>query len=552
MGEILEIREVTHMKKKLVLFYALALLVSAALGACGQGGKSSDTQANASASSENGSAADTDTESADASTESDTSSDGTPTTGGSVVLGMTQDLVSLDPHETTDAGTRSVVFNMYEGLVKATSDGDLEPAVASSYVISEDATCYTFTLRDGILFSDGTAVTVEDVKYSIERYARIQGESSSFATAVDSVVIDDDSTVSIYLTEANSEFLAQLTVAIIPASNDDPAGNPIGTGPFKYLSYSVGQNLILERNEYYWGDAAYLDQVEFKFIADTETAFTQLLAGTIDILNYLTTSQVQTLEAQYSDQFNVVEGSMHYVHALFLNNDYEPLSDVRVRQALCYAIDRDEINQFLFNGASQIIGSHMIPALTTWYEESTADMYTYDVEKAKELLAEAGYADGFDLTISVPSSYSQHVDTAQIIANQLEAVGIRVTIQEVEWSTWLSDVYKGRDYQATVISFDGDLNPSDWLARYQSDASNNFFNYSNEEYDALLAEALAAIDTDEKADLYKQMQINLAENAAAVYIEDPADFVAVSSDYAGYVFYPTSAWDMSTIYMVSD
>ncbi|MCD7752176.1 MAG: ABC transporter substrate-binding protein [Lachnospiraceae bacterium] len=541
------------MKKKLILFCALALLVSAALGACGQGSKSSDTQATETASSDNGS--DTDTTADDgtlSATEPNISSDGTPTAGGSVVVGMTQDLVSLDPHETTDAGTRSVVFNMYEGLVKATSDGDLEPAVASSYVISEDATCYTFTLRDGILFSDGTAVTVEDIKYSIERYARLQGETSSFAQAVDSVVIDDENTVSIYLTEANSEFLAQLTVAIIPASNDDPAGNPIGTGPFRYVSYSVGQNLILERNEYYWGDLAYLDQVEFKFIADTETAFTQLLAGTIDILNYLTTSQVQTLETQYSDQFNVVEGSMHLVHALFLNNDCEPLDNVLVRQALCYAIDRDEINNFLFGGASEIIGSHMIPALTTWYEESTADMYTYDVEKAKELLAEAGYADGFDLTISVPSSYSQHVDTAQIIASQLEAVGINVTIEEMEWTSWYTDVYRGRNYQATVISFDGDLNPSDWLARYQSDASNNFFNYSNEEYDSLLEQALATIDTDEKAELYKQMQINLAENAAAVYIEDPADFVAVSVNYDGYVFYPTSAWDMSTVYLISD
>ncbi len=538
------------MRKKWILFCALALLASAALGACGQGSKSSDTQATESASAESGPV--TDGENADASTKPDTSSDGTPTTGGSVVLGMTQDLVSLDPHETTDAGTRSVVFNMYEGLVKATSDGDLTPAVAGSYVISEDATCYTFTLRDGILFSDGTAVTVEDIQYSIERYAQIQGETSSFAQAVDSVVIDDENTVSIYLTEANSEFLAQLTVAIIPASNDDPAGNPIGTGPFQYVSYSVGQNLILERNEHYWGDAACLDQVEFKFIADTETAFTQLLAGTIDILNYLTTSQVQTLETQYAEQFNVVEGSMHLVHALYLNNACEPLSDVRVRQALCYAINRDEINQFLFGGASEIIGSHMIPALTTWYEESTASMYTCDVEKAKELLTEAGYGNGFDLTITVPGSYSQHVDTAQIIASELEAVGINVTIQEVEWSSWLTDVYHNRDYEATVISFDGDLNPSDWLARYKSDASKNFFNYSSEEYDALLEQALAAIDTDEKADLYKQMQINLAENAAAVYIEDPADFVAVNANYGGYVFYPTSAWDMSTVYLISE
>lgn len=516
------------MKKKAILLSFMVLLVSVALCACG-GDKKTETSSTA-----------------------NTSSEGTPTSGGSVVFGMTQDLVSLDPHQITDAGTRSVVFNIYEGLVKPTSTGDLEPAIASSYTISDDAKSYTFTLREGITFHDGNAVTAEDVKYSIERYAEIQGESSAFSSLLDKVVIDDEKTVTVSLKEGYSEFLADLTLAIIPAANSDPEGNPIGTGPFKFVSYTPGQELVLAKSESYSvSGMPYLDKVTFKIIADTDTAFTQLQAGTIDILNYLTTAQVQTLEQMTGDQFDIVQGNMNLVHAMFLNNDYEPLSNVQVRQALCYAINRDEINQFLFNGKSHLIGSHMIPALETWYEPSTENMYPYNVDKAKELLAAAGYADGFDLEISVPSSYSQHVDTAQIIVDQLSKVGIRATIKKVEWSMWLEDVYTNRNYEATVIGFDGTLAPSDWLKKYKTGAGNNIANYSNEDYDKTLEQALAAVDAQEKAQLYKDLQVNLAENAASVYIEDPADFVAVNAKFGGYTFYPTGAWDLSKVYVKS-
>mgnify|MGYP000125694620 FL=1 len=145
---------------------------------------------------------------------------------------------------------------------------------------------------------------------------------------------------------------------------------------------------------------------------------------------------------------------MNLVHAMYLNSAYEPLSKTEVRQALCYAVDRDAINNFIFGGKSHIIGSHMIPAMSKYYEPEAETVYSYDPEKAKELLADAGYADGFDLEITVPSSYSQHVDSAQIIADELSQVGINVTLNQVEWSTWLQDVYKGGNFQATVIRFD--------------------------------------------------------------------------------------------------
>lgn len=518
--------EVNQVKKS-VLLIALVLVMSTALSGCA-GGTKNETSANPS----NTHAAETE-----------------PAEGGHLVYGMTQDLVSLDPHESTDAGTRSVVFNLYEGLVKPTSSGDLEPAVAKDYTISDDATVYTFTLREGITFHNGNAVTTNDILYSIKRYAEILGESSAFSLAIKSVEATD-TTVTVTLNEGDSEFISQLTLAIIPDGFEDFT-NPVGTGPFKFVSYSVGDKLELAAYDGYWiPGVPYLDSVTFRFLPDVSTALTDLKAGTIDVLNYLTAANVTELENYGADKFRIVEGNMNLVHAMFLNNAYEPLQNEKVRQAICYAVDRDAINNFLFAGKSTIIGTHMIPSLTTWYNEETTKLYTYDVEKAKSLLKEAGYENGFDLEITVPSSYSQHVSTAEIIAEQLKLVGINVTLNKIEWSSWLSDVYSGRDYQATVIGFDGKLNPSDWLAKYGSDAAKNMMNYSNAEYDALLEKALAAVKTEEKADLYHQMEMNIAEHAASVYIEDPADFVGMNAKFDGYRFYPTAAYDCSLIYMV--
>ena len=521
------------MKKKQLLSGVMALLLSASLCACG-GSKTAEGTSEAAG------------ESSEAET-SNTLSEGTPVPGGSVVYGMTQDLASLDPHVDTDAGTRDVVFNLYEGLVKPTSDGGFIPAVASDYIISDDAKTYTFTLRDGITFHDGTPVTIEDVKYSIDRYAEIQGESSAFSSLVDSVEVQDDKTLVVNLKESYSEFLPMMTIAIIPQSNEDPAGNPIGTGPFKYVSYTPGQNLELEKYDGYWQEGVpSLDSVEFKFIADVDTAFVELQAGTIDILKYLTSAQAETL----GDDYNIVQGSMNLVHAMYLNSAYEPLSKTEVRQALCYAVDRDAINNFIFGGKSHIIGSHMIPAMSKYYEPEAETVYSYDPEKAKELLADAGYADGFDLEITVPSSYSQHVDSAQIIADELSQVGINVTLNQVEWSTWLQDVYKGGNFQATVIGFDGTLAPSDWLKKYVTDDAKNFMHYSNTEYDDVFNTAYTTVDDDVKVENYKKAQMILAEDAAAVYIEDPANLVAVSKKFGGYTFYPTAAEDMSLLYQV--
>ena len=217
---------------------------------------------------------------------------GTPVEGGTIKVGISQDLDSLDPHKVVAAGTKEVLFNIYEGLVKPDKDGNLVEAVASTYTVSDDATVYTFTLRDGVKFHNGESVTAEDVKYSIDRCADTTNGAPlvSAYSIIKEVNVVDDKTVEVVLTEPNTEFLSYMTTAIVPASVEDLDANPIGTGPFKFVSRSPQENVIIEKNDDYWGDKAHLDKVEFKVVSDADMLVTNLKGGSIDMALRLTTS----------------------------------------------------------------------------------------------------------------------------------------------------------------------------------------------------------------------------------------------------------------------
>ncbi|MBQ6416350.1 MAG: ABC transporter substrate-binding protein, partial [Butyrivibrio sp.] len=200
------------------------------------------------------------------------------------------------------------------------------------------------------------------------------------------------------------------------------------------------------------------------------------------------------------------------------------------------------------DGAGTEIGSAMYPSFTKYYDPALNDTYNQDVEKAKALLAEAGYPDGFTFTITVPSNYAQHVDTAQVIAEELKAIGVTANIQEVEWNTWLSDVYSDKNYEATVVGFDAStLSASALLARYCSDSSKNMFNFKSDAYDAAYAKAVATSDDAEKTKYYKECLKILSEEAANVYIQDLPEFVALNKKFTGYEFYPLYVQDIAKI-----
>ena len=259
-----------------------------------------------------------------------------------ITIGISQDIEdSLDPHKMVAAGTKEVLFNLYEGLVKPDSSGELQPAIASSYSISEDAGAYTFTLREGVTFHDGSPVTAEDVKYSIDRCADTAdgGPLVAAYSNIESVNILDENTVEVVLKTPDSDFLANMTTAIIPASNESPDTNPVGTGPYKYVSRSPQENFIVEKYDGYWGTPANIDQVIFKVCANADSIVMDLQGGSIDMFARLTTTQA----SQLGDQFNVLEGTMNLVQAMYLNNAQAPFDSELVRRASCYAVDRQEI-----------------------------------------------------------------------------------------------------------------------------------------------------------------------------------------------------------------
>ncbi len=467
-----------------------------------------------------------------------------------ITIGIAQDFDSLDPHHMTAAGTKEVMFNVYEGLVKPSSDGELIPAVASEVSKSEDGLTYTFTLRPDVKFHNGDPVTMDDVVYSIER--RRNGEDAEAKLAaldiISSLTPDADGrTLTVTLSEPSNEFLAYVMNAyIIPAEYSLLETAPVGTGPYKFVSRAAQDNLVLERFADYWGTPGKLDKVTYKILENSEGLVLGLQSGALDLVAHLAADQTRQLSIA---DFDIAQGSMNLVQALYLNNAEKPFDDVRVRQALCYAIDKQMVIDLAFDGYGIPLGTSMFPSFGKYYDQSLTDYYSYDPAAAKALLAEAGYPDGFDMTITVPSNYAPHVNTAEVLVELLREVGINVTVLPVDWSTWLSDVYGARQFQSTITGLTSDnMTARKLLERFGSDAGNNFTNYSNEEYDRILSEAITETDDAEQTAMYRLLERNLTENAANVYLQDMADLVAVRHGLTGLDFYPLYVLDVSTLY----
>jgi peptide/nickel transport system substrate-binding protein len=466
----------------------------------------------------------------------------------SLRFGYNSEPSTFDPlNSSNTADGRSLLFNVFEGLVKPDTDGNLQPCIAESVTMEELGRVYNFQLRENIRFHDGSSLSSADVKFSLEtaKTAKFIGFD-----AVEKIEANGDYSIKVTLLRPDPEFLPYLTVGIVKADSADRDKNAIGTGPYLIESYVVQRELVLKKFTDYWKkNTPILEKITIVFLADSDALVRGLHAGSIDGAS-LTGSLAQQLSPE---QFDIIPGYTSMVHLLALNNAAPPLNDIRVRQAINYGIDIQGIINTAFYGKGEPSGSPLIPGLTAYYEKSLANPYPVDLEKARSLLKEAGYGDDgkkLSLEITVPSIYTMHVDTAQVIADQLAKTGISVSIRLVDWGTWLDVVYKDRKYQATIISLDSPvLSPRSFLSRYRSDTNSNFINYSSANFDRVFDAILVETSEDKRVALYKEAQRIISGDAASVYIQDILGFRALRAGlYGGVLNYPLYVNDFAAMH----
>lgn len=464
-----------------------------------------------------------------------------------VVVGISQDFDSLDPHKASATGTQEVMFNIFTGLVNTLPSGEIVPELSTEYEVSDDLMTYTFKLRDDVVFHDGSKMTSKDVAYS---YNRLIGKtddqteplSAELSTLISSVDTPDDYTVVFNLTTGDASFLSKCLNAIIPVnSGATQATNPVGAGPYKFDSYTAGIGIKMKKNEsFYQEGLPKLEEVEFKIFADANAGQLAMENGEIQIMS-MPIANAKAMSAN----FNTIDAPQNMVQLMALNHEFEPFSKLEVRQAINYAIDKQEIINALSPGSEQL-DTNFSPVMEFYYNDQLKNYYPRDVEKAKELL-KAANEENLSFTITVPSEYTLHVDTATIIQQQLAEAGITVNIETIEWNSWLEDIYKNEKYEATVIGFTGKIDPHPIIARYRTDYNRNFVNYSNAEFDDLMKQATQTKDANTRADIYKQAQENLTKNAVSVFIMDPSIHVVVDKNITGYTTYPIGYIDMKNV-----
>ncbi|MEL6920695.1 MAG: ABC transporter substrate-binding protein [Pseudomonadota bacterium] len=430
-------------------------------------------------------------------------------------IGMVLEPPHLDPTAGAAAAIDEVVYaNVFEGLTRIGRDGSVQAALAESWTISEDGLTYTFNLRGGATFHDGSALDAGDVVFSLNR---ARGDESTNAQkalfdAIESIEAANDDTVIVALSRPQGSFLYNMgwgdAVIVAPESADGNKEMPIGTGPFKFTNWSQGSSVQLDAYEGYWGDAPALETVVFRFIPDAAAATAALLAGDVQAFpNLPAPESIPVFEAD--PRFTVVIGSTEGETILSTNNGKPPFDNIKVRQALAHAIDRQAIIDGAMFGLGTPIGTHFAPHHPAYVE--LIETYPYDPEKAKALLAEAGFADGISGTLKLPPpSYARR--GGEIIAAQLREVGIDMEIVPVEWGQWLEQVFNAKDYDLTIVSH---TEPND-IAIYARD--DYYFDYNNADFKTVIEELDATADPNRRIVLFRQAQEIITNDAVNAYL----------------------------------
>jgi peptide/nickel transport system substrate-binding protein len=478
-----------------------------------------------------------------------------PRQGGTLNVAFQNEWAGLDPHTVSSYSSYQILNNVLDGLTFYDDDLNLIPWLAESWEQSEDGLTWTFHLREGVMFSNGREMTAEDVKWSFERLidpATGAGNAGRVGPPETQIEVIDDYTVAITHPEPFGIFPQSIgfdkstgIVAMESLDEDGSISVPIGTGPFQITDVQGTTQLTLERNEHYWQEGLpYLDQIIIEPIPDDTVRETALRGGEVD---WVLAIAPQNFESLQEDPNIVVDTAPQLSYDyLGINLTREPFTDVRVRQAIAYAMDREQLCQAGFFGLCETLHEPVGDG-SPWNFDYRP--YDRDIERAQQLLADAGYPDGFEMELLPTTQYGETVRAAQVLQQQLADIGIEATINAPEWSEWL-ELEGNFLYDAYICNWNGLIDADQYYyLQHRTDQVFNFTGYSNPEFDELVEEGRSISDFDERYEIYEEANQILVDDAPYVYMYNKQEIRAYSPEVQGFVVRPDQANNFWTVWL---
>ena len=486
---------------------------------------------------------------------------------GDLVIANLSDAVSLDPAGVNDVPSYDVQTNIFERLVRQDEDMELQPLLAESWEAIDDVT-WEFKLQEGVTFHDGSEFNADVVKTNVERVLDpdVAAPAASYLAMIDEIEVVDDYTIR-FITEfpfsALPSHFAHNVGGMISKEQieDDYAAmeegkepgtvineNPTGTGYFKFESWTPGDSIKLVKNEEYWDGEAKLDSVTFKVVSEDLTRIAEIETGDSHITNPLSPSDIEQVKG--TDGVHVTEQDSVALDYIGFNVTQEPFDDEKVRQAVTMAIDKEQIVDGIYNGVGELAIGPLAPAVPG-YDDSISGL-EYNVDKAKELLAEAGYEDGFSTTIWTNDS-RERIDVATNVQAQLKEIGIDLEVEILEWGAYLDKVDNG-EQEMYILGWSNSTATAD-TGIYPLFHSENLGNAGNmsfledDDIDALIEKARREMDEEKRNDIYSEIQEDLVDIAPMIYVLHQKYSLGVRDEVKDLIQLPTKVLYLKDTYL---
>ncbi|MGK7223061.1 ABC transporter substrate-binding protein [Kocuria flava] len=441
----------------------------------------------------------------------------------------------LDPHSTSAYFSFQILENVYDTLVEPDADLEMQPALAESWEVSEDQLSWTFHLREGVTFHDGSAFTAEDVVYSYDRIIDEQLANAYRLAAVEDVVAVDEHTVRIDVSQPTPALLAAIGgykgMAIVERGNvesGDVQLDPVGTGPFEVVGNAASTAVTLRANEDYWGGGPHVPGVVYRFISEGTTALADLTAGEVHWTDSIPPQRVESLRRNPDVEVASVPSTDYWY--LTMNQARPPFDSRDARRAVAQAIDREALAQVTWYG-SATVNQTAVPETSVWYHEYAP--FEQDLDRARELAESSGLA-GRTVGLMVTNEYPETVTAAQVVAANLDEIGVATEIRTLDFATWLDEQARG-NFDMLLLGWLGNVDVNDYYYnQHHSEGSNNAQGYSSPEVDRLLDAGRTETDPEARKELYDRAAERIVDDASYVYLYNPDVVQAWAPELEGY------------------